>query len=58
MSYDNQRQADASTDLVELLRHEVVRYEDSCELPTEFAERVAALIRRTQPENAVGHFVK
>ena len=42
------RQGDVSTNLVELLRYEAARFEDSDELPSEFANRVARKILRLQ----------
>jgi hypothetical protein len=47
------RQGDVSANLVELLRYEVARFEDSDELPSEFAIRVGRKISNiNNSENA------
>ena len=50
------RQADAISELVEILRHNVVRWEDSREQASEFAERVVPLILgHAKIKDAIGH---
>lgn len=50
------RQADAISELVELLRHNVVRWKDSREQASEFAERVVPLIlAHAKIKDAIGH---